>query len=210
MATRNKTYSKLIALMGNTVEMLDFSRAVSLFYHAMQCCDVPGDVVEFGCNRGHTAKILTAILNKPVWVYDSFEGMPMWSKQDEPPALGPGTLKVSPEDVLENFRRDGLKEPRICQAWFKDILPDNLPKAIAFAHLDGDFYQSTLDALGKVWPLLSPGALCIVDDYRDPMFPGVEQAVGDFLCRLALSEYRLDQPWGTDNNRTTHCVLKKW
>lgn len=205
---RKTNYGVLINLLSHTTEMLDWSRAISLFYHAMQCQSVPGDVVEFGCNRGHTAKILTAILNKKLWVYDSFEGLPHWTQKDGPPALAPGELKVSVEELTANFEHDGLPVPVITKAWFKDIRPDQLPGAIAFAHLDGDLYQSTLDALEKVWPRMSQGAVCIVDDYRDPSWPGVATAILDFALG-GPGLYKLDQPWGTHANRTTHAVLTK-
>ena len=45
--------------------------------------------------------------------------------------------------------------------------------------LDGDLYESTMDALNALYPKLSAGGYCIVDDY------GVLET-----CRRAVHDYR--------------------
>ena len=45
--------------------------------------------------------------------------------------------------------------------------------------LDGDMYESTIDALTHLEPLVSPGGFVIVDDYRN-----IEP------CRQAVTDYR--------------------
>jgi len=55
-----------------------------------------------------------------------------------------------------------------------------LPQHIAFAFLDGDFYDSILTSLQLVWPRLVPGATVCLDDYQRETLPGVERAVNHF------------------------------
>ena len=44
--------------------------------------------------------------------------------------------------------------------------------------LDGDLYESTMDALTNLYDRLSPGGYVIVDDYSIP------------ACRLAVEDFR--------------------
>ena len=58
---------------------------------ARKCLLVEGDFVELGCYRGDTSLLLAELLveksvEKPVkklWIYDSFEGLPEKSEEDE-------------------------------------------------------------------------------------------------------------------------------
>jgi O-methyltransferase len=92
--------------------------------------------------------------------------------------------------VRANFRRHGLPEPVIHRGWFNETLPDGLPERIAFAHLDGDFYDSIKVSIERVYPRLSCGAICLVDDYNDPavnprgwnLLPGAKKACDEFFA----------------------------
>jgi hypothetical protein len=50
-------------------------------------------------------------------------------------------------------------------AWFKDTLPDAPIRQLAVMRLDGDMYESTIQALDALYDQLSPGGFVIVDDY---------------------------------------------
>src|SRR6478736_526142 len=50
--------------------------------------------------------------------------------------------------------------------WFKDTLPDAPLDRIAVLRLDGALYESTIQALDALYPRLSPGGFCIIDDYH--------------------------------------------
>jgi len=92
-------------------------------------------------------------------------------------------LSIAQSTLEENFNSFGVKLPHIHPGWFKDTLPNELPKEIAFAHLDGDLYSSIIESLTYVYPLLSKNAIVIIDDYCDPyiynvnnILPGVKIA----------------------------------
>ena len=73
---------------------------------------------------------------------------------------------------------------------FNETLPDGLPERIAFAHLDGDYYDSIKVSIEHVYPRLSCGAICLVDDYNDPavnprgwnLLPGAKKACDEFFA----------------------------
>ena len=63
--------------------------------------------------------------------------------------------------------------------WFKDTLKYAPLKNLAVLRLDGDLYESTIQALEPLYPRLSVGGYCIVDDYGNIN-----------ACREAVTDYR--------------------
>jgi len=153
-----------------------------------------GAVVELGCYRGAMALWMRHILDslgeteREVHVFDSFAGMPAPGSQDSD-HLAEGELWSSPQDVLDTHARWGRKPPVIHQGWFHRTLPVELPEAVAFAYLDGDFYASTLTGLHHCVPRLVPGSVLLIDDYADTAanprawngLPGVKRASDAFF-----------------------------
>ncbi len=90
-------------------------------------------------------------------------------------------LAVSEAEVRANFQRYGLLDDqvRFLPGWFKDTLHDAPIERIAVLRLDGDLYEATIQALEALYPRLSPGGFCIIDDYH------VLKA-----CRRAVTDYR--------------------
>ncbi|MFG1950407.1 TylF/MycF family methyltransferase [Micromonospora sp. NPDC048830] len=169
--------------------------------------NVPGDLVETGVWRGGVCILMRAILkahgvtDRTVWAADSFAGIPDVGGVGHPLDQKLGlhrfndVLSVSLEDVRENFRRYGLLDDqvRFLCGWFADTLPSAPVDRIAVLRLDGDLYDSTMDALTTLYPRLSPGGYLIVDDYDIT------------ACRQAVHDYRRehgvdDAMEGIDNN----------
>ena len=121
------------------------------------------------------------------WIYDSFEGLPEKSSEDES-VLGVnfkgGELKVSKREVKERFLRANLPVPVICKGWFSELAPTDLPKEIAFAFLDGDFYESIRDSLKLVLPRMVKSGILVVHDYTNPALPGVKKAVDEIKNQI--------------------------
>lgn len=159
------------------VAMQDFSRMTHLCHYALETQALDGDVVELGCFRGDTAKLLTFITNKQVWLYDSFMGLP-----ENNESCIQGAMCTAAEDLIANFKRDGLRQPIIVAGWFNQLASGDLPDRICFAHLDGDLYGSTLDALRAVYYKMVIGGVILIDDYEEPYFPGVKKACDEFFA----------------------------
>ena len=124
-----------------------------------------------------------SISRRLLWIYDSFEGLPEKSAFDES-VLGRdfrgGELSVTKREVKERFLRAGLPVPMIKKAWFSDLTSSDLPERIAFAFLDGDFYESIRDSLKLVEPRMVEGGVLIVHDYTNIALPGVRKAVDEW------------------------------
>jgi len=121
-----------------------------------------------------------------VWAADSFEGLPKPDPekyaQDKDDKLHEyEELRVSLDMVKENFRKYGLLDDqvRFLKGWFKDTLPEAPIQKLAVLRLDGDMYESTMDALVHLYPKLSVGGYAIIDDW------GAVEG-----CRLAVLDYR--------------------
>lgn len=158
-------------------------RVITRELKATLAAGVAGEVVEFGCYVGTTSLYLQRELvgtNRHLHVYDSFAGLPEKSTEDSSPAgeqFKAGELTASKAQFIKNFKQAGLPLPTIHKGWFAELLPSDVPNHIAFAFLDGDYFDSILDPLKLIWPRLSSGAIVVIDDYHNEQLPGVQRAV---------------------------------
>jgi O-methyltransferase len=117
-------------------------------------------------------------------VYDSFEGLPPKTPQDISPAgdqFQAGELAVSKKQLLQQFQKAGLRPPVIHKGWFSGLRATDVPDSIAFAFLDGDFYESIRDSLKLVLPRMEQGGVIVVDDYAREALPGAAKAVHELM-----------------------------
>jgi O-methyltransferase len=158
---------------------------------------VAGDLLEAGVWRGGAAILMRAVLaahdvsDRNVWLADSFQGLPR-PDTDKYPAdegldfSGVPVLAVGVEQVKANFARYGLLDDqvRFLPGWFKDTLRMAPIEKLSLIRLDGDLYESTIDAITALYPKLSIGGYLIVDDYNAPGW--------DKACGQAIRDYRAE------------------
>jgi hypothetical protein len=169
--------------------------------------DIPGDLIETGVWRGGATIFMRAILkahgvtDRLVWVADSFAGLPTPDVARFPFDEGITLhqfpqLAVSLENVRENFHRYGLLDDqvRFLKGWFRDTLPAAPIRRLAVLRLDGDLYESTIQALDALYPKLSPGGYLIVDDYGN--VDACRQAVHDYRAKHHITETIERIDWG--------------
>jgi O-methyltransferase len=181
--------------------MIGMQRLTSL-QHCVETAladDVPGDLVECGVWRGGACILMRAVLaaygdeTRSVWLADSFQGVPRSDPENYQADKGiraefaAGILGVSEAEVRANFERYGLLDDqvRFLPGWFKDTLHDAPIERIAVLRLDGDLYESTIQALDALYPRLSPGGFCVIDDYLS--VPACRQAVTDYRTKHGIS-----------------------
>jgi O-methyltransferase len=159
---------------------------------------VPGDFLEAGVWRGGACIFMRAALQaygdptRVVWAADSFRGQPPPDPGRYPRDAGDtfwtmDLMKVSLADVRRNFARYGLLDDRVrfLVGWFRDTLPAAPIERLALLRVDGDLYESTLDALRALYPKLSVGGYAIIDDYA---LPACRAAVEDFRAAHGVAE----------------------
>ncbi len=153
--------------------------------------NIKGDFIETGVWRGGATIFMNAVLqfhnipDRIIWVADSFEGLPKpneskyaFDKNDQHHMFD--TLAVSMETVKSNFAKYGLLTANVnfLKGWFKDTLPTAPIEKLSLLRLDGDMYESTMDALINLYPKVSAGGFIIIDDWGS--VSSCKQAVLDF------------------------------
>lgn len=160
--------------------------------------EVAGDLIETGVWRGGTTIFMRGLLKaygeqgRLVWVADSFEGLPEPDETRFPKeaAFHKGktmqhyykNMAATMDEVISNFRAYELfdEQVRFIKGWFKDSLPTAPIEHLALLRLDGDYYDSTMDALDSLYDKLSVGGIVIVDDYGEDAWTNCRQAVDRF------------------------------
>ncbi|BDQ38087.1 hypothetical protein SYK_24470 [Pseudodesulfovibrio nedwellii] len=164
--------------------------AVRISNLAQRCVTVPdGCFVECGVWRGGCLAVMASIantdgLNRAVYGFDSFEGLPPQTPEDsEDGQEFVGMCRATEAEVHETFTTWGvsLENTVLKKGWFNETIPEaskDMP-SIAVLRLDGDWYESTLTCLEYLYPKIVPGGVIIVDDYLT--WTG---------CKKAVDEYR--------------------
>ncbi len=163
---------------------------------------IPGDFIETGVWRGGACILMRAVLkayavtDRRVWVADSFEGLPPPTPEKYPADRGDNSfeyreLAVSLEQVKANFAKYDLLDEQVqfLKGWFKDTLPAAPIERLAVLRLDGDLYESTMDALHALYHKVSPGGFVIVDDF---ILPKCRAAIADFRKSKGITEEIID------------------
>jgi O-methyltransferase len=167
--------------------------------------NIEGDLIETGVWRGGACIFMRAILaaygikDRCVFVADSFAGLPKpdiaKNPQDKDDKLyAQSYLAVSLEEVKANFSKYDLLDDQVVflKGWFADTLPDAPVEKLAIMRLDGDMYGSTMDALVNLYPKLSIGGFCIIDDYY---LETCKKAVDDFRAKWNIETPLIQVDW---------------
>ena len=71
-------------------------------------------------------------------------------------------------------------------SWIGSVMPHAPMERLAILRLDGDLYESTMDALRALYDRVSEGGFVIVDDYG--VFENCRTAVADFRAARGITE----------------------
>ena len=170
--------------------MLPYARLSHLYALADQCNRerIPGAFVQCGIYRGGSAAVLAATaLNRPVQLFDSFQGCPspgpddvsMHGRHGEA-----GEAAASMADVQGLLRRlDMHRNPlvTIYPGWFHDTIPSAAKEMgpLALLHLDGDWFESTKVCMEHLYPLVVSGGIVYADDMG--YWLGTKRAIAEYF-----------------------------
>jgi hypothetical protein len=202
-----RTEGKTWPLYAHT--MIGMKRLDNLQYCVQSVIDnkVEGDLIETGVWRGGACILMRAILaaygitDRRVFVADSFAGLPEPDLGKYPQDIGDKRhtvefLAVSLDEVKSNFAKYDLLDDQVVflQGWFAETLPVAPVDKVAVMRLDGDMYGSTMDALVNLYPKLSTGGFCIIDDYGLKN-PSCKQAVDDYRAEQNIKDPLVQIDW---------------
>ncbi|MDJ0661023.1 MAG: TylF/MycF/NovP-related O-methyltransferase [Crocosphaera sp.] len=161
--------------------------------------NIPGDVVECGVFNGGTAAILAHFATnsykyeRKAWFFDSFQGMPETTEEDEEEAkeyVGEVVGDLSKVLTVLNLVNADMTKVEILKGWFDDTFPTvNIPK-IALLNIDADWYIPVKLCLETFYDAVVPGGFISFDDYGH--WPGCKKAVDEFFQERQLS-YKLHE-----------------
>lgn len=174
VARISKLYESLNTIMSNNIE---------------------GDIVECGVWKG--GNILGSMeychyygIDKTIWAYDTFEGMTNPTQFDinlNDQSASTIFNSVKCESSLTEFNKT-INISQLDKTKLKIIAGDinvtldqidNVPKQISLLRLDTDWYESTLKELNILYPKISKGGICIIDDYGH--WQGCKKAVHEYF-----------------------------
>ena len=174
----------------------------------------PGAFVECGVWKGGSSAIMALAMKgsgqeRPLHLFDSFEGLPEPTKEDGESAAIYSGGRNQGKLLTVNQCRAGLEEVRdlilreiqideqlvhFHVGWFQDTVPVGAKELgpIALLRLDGDWYDSTKICLEHLYPLLSPGGFIIMDDYF--AWDGCKKATDEYRNKNSIKQaiHRID------------------
>lgn len=173
--------------------------------------DLPGVFLECGTWKGGCAVAMLLAqraffgqVRRPVYMLDSFEGLPPVDPRDGPLAAQ-WQAGADKEKFFDNCRaaqadlqallrlhRFEDADYRLVRGWFHDTVPqlgrELTGTGVAVLRLDGDWYSSTEVCLQHLEPHTAEEGVVIIDDYY--AWDGCARAVHDYLAAKNLP-YRI-------------------
>ena len=163
---------------------------------------VEGSLVECGVWKGGSSMAMIFALqsldcvDREIWLYDTFEGMPAPSELDlsvngENASDIFSGLRLSDDssdwcraplsEVTTNVLQTGYPSDLLyfVKGKVEDTIPKHLPQKISLLRLDTDWYESTHHELMHLFPRLQPGGVLLIDDYGH--WKGARRAVDQYL-----------------------------
>ena len=116
-----------------------------------------GLILEFGVRHGTSIRQLASLTSKPIYGFDSFEGLPEdWHQESKEVYSTRGKIPKVPAHVT------------LIPGWFEETLPLFLVKHeedIALINIDCDIYSSTKTVLDLLSPRIKKGTIILFDEY---------------------------------------------
>jgi O-methyltransferase len=167
---------------GNDLDLIRMT-FLALNIGRLEARGVPGAIAELGVWRGNSAKVIHSLApGRIFYLFDTFAG---FDRNDSETAL--------PDDAMLHFRDTSVAEVkqflggsanlRFCPGWFPETaaaVPDE--ERFAFVHLDCDLYKPMRAALAFFYPRMAVGGMIAIHDFGSGRWPGVAQAVDEFLA----------------------------
>lgn len=178
----DKDRSKVMKLVKKIKEevklLMEFSEAYQIFMAVKNTSKIEGDIAEVGVYKGGSAKIISEIKgNKSLYLFDTWDGLPEISKNDEKGYFKKGEFQASLESVKRYLKK--YSKVHFYKGYFPNTAKPILNKKFSFVNLDVDIYESTKSSLEFFYPRMSKGGIIISHDYINAI--GVRKAIDDFF-----------------------------
>ncbi len=172
---------RVVAVSKEVGMALEKNEAFQLVVAVKATAHIPGDIAEVGTYTGGSSRLIGEYKNptKNLYLFDTFEGLPESTTEDDAHKWGKGKFYATFEQVSAYMA--GIKNVFITKGLFPASAPVMVQcSQFSFVHLDVDLYQATKDSLEFFYPRMNKGAILISHDY--PSSKGVKKAFDDFFA----------------------------
>lgn len=165
-------------------ETMQIGRQLAIYECLKMVRRIPGHIVEIGCHKGANLLFMAKVLrlfspetNKKVIGFESGRGL-----EDFVPADGTRQDKgayawdAGDDEIIMQAAAKYNCSVALVVGDVKDTLRIYLNarqyECFSMVYLDADLYTPTMEALQRLWPLLSPGGVMVFDEGCDSAHPG--------------------------------------
>jgi O-methyltransferase len=168
---------------------------------------IAGAVAECGVwNGGSSAVVASGVAStgsqanapRPFWLFDSFEGLPEPTEEDDADVRNnyfPGWCTGAVDRVREAHGIAGhsLDQVTIVPGWFDDTLARHADSIgpIALLHIDADWYDSVTVVLDTLYDQVVSGGIVVIDDYGS--WAGCRKAIHAYFGEEGVAALKLQQ-----------------
>ncbi len=161
---------------------------------------LPGDFIEFGVNRGFLSSAIMQSLKwnstgRRFYLLDTFSGID--ERYVSEGDITVGVLERNKADIARGFytfdvdvvRRNFAEWPNalVIQGAVPETLSLVDTDQIAFAHIDMNCAPPEIAAAEFIWPILTPGAIVLLDDYAYRGYRSQKIAMDEFAASKGVS-----------------------
>lgn len=187
-----------IFAVADKYSMCGRDRLHNLYYQALQVAahHPDGSFVDCGVAAGGSSAVLAAALlaskgcdSRRIYCFDTFQGLPAPGEFDSREGQnaadlgwGEGTCAANESSLIEVCKKLGVSDLVVpVKGLFADTIPvwSERIGPISFLHMDGDWYDSTLQILHGFYRQVLPYGVIQIDDYG--YWDGCRKAVHEYF-----------------------------
>jgi len=159
--------------------VITMPRFETLMRFSKETENVAGSVAEVGAYLGGSSFLLAVCNpNKPVFVFDTFEGLPQPTEGVDLHHKGDFPADYNyVAGLLSGFERVKI---------YKGLFPIDTGSVIrnekfSLVHIDVDLYKSVLECSQFFYPRMTQGGILVYDDYNHTSCIGAKKALDEFM-----------------------------
>jgi hypothetical protein len=151
-----------------------------------------GTFVECGVKQGTSSRIMATILNRKGYLFDTWSGIPHYSKYDYPDVKRKHKLQKrvvnrhsTYDDCLNHLKKYNVLQlcnmikGDICKTVPGFVLNNSLH--VDMMHIDTDLYKPAKVSLFSFYPFMEKHGIIVFHDYGDKLWPGIKKLVDAFV-----------------------------